>query len=102
MYCFRIPITLDLCHSSGNFFDTRMFFIISFSHTIALNPICLICSHSMSSNPAALLFFGSLMPFISSSIVNGDSMACAVMLLSVLLAFDGWCVEFPLPFSKSW
>ena len=71
---FRIAITLDLCHSFGNFLDTRMLFIISFIHIVALGPRCLICSHR----------------------------ECSVMWLSVILAFDGRCVEFPLPFSKSW
>ena len=42
------------------------------------------------------------MPFISSSMVNGDVSKCSMMWLSVILPFDGWCVEFPLPFSKSW
>ena len=42
------------------------------------------------------------MPFISSSMVNGDVRECDVMWLSVILALDGRCVEFPLPFSKSW
>ena len=42
------------------------------------------------------------MLFISSSMVNGDVRECSVMLLSVILVFDGQCVEFPLPFSKSW
>ena len=77
-------------------------FIISFSHTIALGHRCLICSHSMSSKPTALLFFRILMPFISSSMVNSDVRECSVMWSSVMLDFDGRCVEFPLPFSKSW
>ena len=89
-------MTFDLRHSFGNFFDTRMLFIISFNHTVALGPRCLICSHSMSSKPAALLFFTILMPLISSSMVNGDVRECSVMWLSVILSFDGWCVEFPL------
>ena len=42
------------------------------------------------------------MPFISSSRVNGDVSECYVMRLSVILAIDDRCVEFPLPFSKSW
>ena len=42
------------------------------------------------------------MPFLSSSIVNGDVRECSVMWLSVILAFDGRSVEFPLPFSMSW
>ena len=79
-----------------------MLFIIFFSHTIALGPRCLICTHSMSSKPAALLFFRILMPFIISYMVNGDVRECFVMWLSVILAFDGRCVEFPLPFSRSW
>ena len=37
------------------------------------------------------------MPFISSSMVNGDVRECSVMGLSVILALDGRCVEFPLP-----
>ena len=98
---FRIAITLDLRHSFGNLFDTMMLFIISFSHTVALGPRCLICSHSMSSKPAGLLFLMILMPFISSSMVNGDARECSVMWLSVSLAFDGRCVEFPLPFNRS-
>ena len=40
------------------------------------------------------------MPFISSSIVNGDVRECSVIWLSGILVFDGRCVEFPLPFSK--
>ena len=99
---FRIAITLDLRHSFGNFFDTRMLFIISFSHTITLGPRCLICSHSMSPKPAALLFFRILMPFISSSMMNSDVRECYVMFSSVILAFDGRYVGFPLPFSKRW
>ena len=99
---FRLAITLDLRHSFGNLFDKRIFFNFSFSHTVALGPICLICSHSMSSKPADLLFFRILKPFISYSMVNDDVMECSVMWLSVILAFDGRCVEFPLPFSKSW
>ena len=35
------------------------------------------------------------MSFISSSMVNGDVRECSVMWLSVILAFDGRCVEFP-------
>ena len=97
---FRIAITLDLRHSFGHF-ETWMVFIISFSHTIALGPRCLICSYSMSSKPAALLFFRILMPFISYSMVNGDVRECSVIWLSVILAFDGRSVEVPLPFSKS-
>ena len=42
------------------------------------------------------------MPFISSSMVNGDVREYSVMWFSVILAFDGRCVDFPLPFSKSW
>ena len=42
------------------------------------------------------------MPFISSSMVNGDVRECYVMWLSVIFAFDARCVEFPLPISKSW
>ena len=42
------------------------------------------------------------MPFISDFMVNSDGRECSVMWLSVILAFDGWCVEFLLPFSKSW
>ena len=92
-----------ICLCSGNnFFDTEALFIISFSHTIALGSMCLICSHSMSSKPAALLFFRILIHFISCSMVNSDARECSVMWFSVLLAFDGRCVEFPLPFSKSW
>ena len=41
------------------------------------------------------------MPFISSSMVNGDVREGSVKWLSVILAFDGRCVAFPLPFSKS-
>ena len=41
------------------------------------------------------------MPFISYSMVNGDVSECYVMWLSVILAFDGRCVEFALPFSKN-
>ena len=99
---FRIAITLYLRYSFGNFLDTRMLFIISFSHTVAIGHRCLICSHSMSSKSEALLFFRTLMPFISSSMVNGDVRECSVMLLYVILAFNGRCVEFPLPFRKSW
>ena len=99
---FRIDITLELCHSFGNLFDKRMLFNISFSHTIALGPRCLICSHSMSSKPVALLFFRIWMPFISSSMVNGDVKECSVVWLSVVFAFDGLCVEFTLLFSQSW
>ena len=91
---FRISIFLDLRHCFGNFFNTRMLLIMSFSHTIAVCPRCLICSHSMPSKPAALLFFRILMPFISSSMVNGDARECYVMWLSVILAFAGTCVEF--------
>ena len=98
---FRIAITLDFRHSFGNFFYTRMLFIISFSDTVALGPRCLICSHNMSSKPAALLFFRIFMLFISSFMVNGDVRECSVIWLSVILAFDGRCVEFTLPFSKS-
>ena len=36
------------------------------------------------------------MPFISSFMVNGDVRECSVLLLSVILAFDVRCVEFPL------
>ena len=42
------------------------------------------------------------MPFISYSMVNGDVRECSVMCLSIILAFDGRCVEFPLLFSKNW
>ena len=54
----------------------------------------------MSSKPAALLFLMLLMLFISYSMVNGDIMEYSAMWLSVILAFDGRCVEFPLPFNK--
>ena len=98
---FRIAITLDLRHSFGNFIDTRMLFIISFSHASALGHRCLICSHIVLSKPVDLLFFSILMPFIRSSMVSGDVRECSVMLLSVILAFNDRCVEFPLSFSKS-
>ena len=55
----------------------------------------------MLSKPVDLLFFSILMPFIRSSMVGGDVRECSVMVLSVILAFDDRCVEFPLPFSKS-
>ena len=42
------------------------------------------------------------MHFISSFMVNGDVRECSVMWVSVILAFDGRCDEFPLQFSKSW
>ena len=42
------------------------------------------------------------MPFISSSMVSGDVRECSMIWVSAILAFDGRCVEFPLPFSKSW
>ena len=38
---------------------------------------------------------------ISSSMVNGDVMECSVRWLSVILAFNDRCVEFPLTFSKN-
>ena len=69
---------------------------------MALGYRCLICSHRMSSKPAALLFFRILMPFISSSMVNGDVRKFSVMWLSVILVFDGLCFEIPVSFSKSW
>ena len=97
-----ITITLDLRHSSGNFIDTSMLLLILFSHTSALGPSCLNCSHSMTSKPAALLLFRMLMPFISSSMVNADVRECCVMWLTEILVFDVRCVEFPLPFNKIW
>ena len=41
------------------------------------------------------------MPFISSSMANGYVREYSEMWLSIISAFDGRCVEFPLPFSKS-
>ena len=81
----RIAITLDLCHSFGNFFNTRMLFVISFSHTVALGHRCLICLHSISYKSASLLFFRMLMPFISYSMVNGDVRECCVVWLCCCL-----------------
>ena len=63
-------------------------------------PSCLICSHNMTSKPSALLLFRILLPLISSSMVKGDAGECSVMWLPGILAFDGRCVGFPLPFSK--
>ena len=41
------------------------------------------------------------MPFIRSSMANGDVRESSVMWISVILAVDGRCVEFPLSLSKS-
>ena len=40
------------------------------------------------------------MSFISSSMVNGNVRECYVTWLSVILAFDDRCVEFPLPLAR--
>ena len=70
--CVVWSLTFDFLHSFGNLCVFSIDCIICSNHRRVASPKCLICSQSISSRPAALLFFKALTPCRRSSIKNGD------------------------------
>ena len=98
----RMAITFDFLHSFGNFCIFSIEFIICSNHRRVASPKCLICSQSISSRPAALLFFKALTPCRRSSIKNGDDSLDSVTVCLGIFSLRGTCSLFPLPFRSSW